>query len=93
MYKNSFRSERTESENWRCLLRWEHNVLCEVIAIEKENNMLLPFEQTERVCYGDSVTLIAEDVAVPCGNHLLGKVLSANGEVLNENAENIPLQK
>ena len=53
----------------------EHNVLCEVIAIEKENNMLLPFEQTERVCYGDSVTLIAEDVAVPCGNHLLGKVL------------------
>lgn len=55
--------------------------------------MLLPFEQTERVCYGDSVTLIAEDVAVPCGNHLLGKVLSANGEVLNENAENIPLQK
>lgn len=71
----------------------EHNVLCEVIAIEKENNMLLPFEQTEKVCYGDSVTLVSEDVVVPRGNHLLGKVLSANGEVLNEEAENIPLQK
>ena len=43
----------------------EHSVLCEVIAIEKENNMLLPFEQTEKVCYGDSVTLIAEDVGAP----------------------------
>ncbi|MGG0648118.1 flagellar protein export ATPase FliI [Bacillus mycoides] len=64
----------------------EHSVLCEVIAIEKENNMLLPFEQTEKVCYGDSVTLIAEDVVVPRGNHLLGKVL-------NEDSENIPVQK
>lgn len=71
----------------------EHSVLCEVIAIEKENNMLLPFGQTEKVCYGDAVTLIEEDVVVPRGNHLLGKVLSANGEVLNENTENIPLQK
>ncbi|AWC32330.1 flagellar protein export ATPase FliI [Bacillus cytotoxicus] len=71
----------------------EHHVLCEVIAIEKENNMLLPFEQTEKVCYGDSVTLIAEDVIVPRGNALLGKVLNANGEILNEPSENIPLQK
>lgn len=55
--------------------------------------MLLPFGQTEKVCYGDAVTLIEEDVVVPRGNHLLGKVLSANGEVLNENTENIPLQK
>ena len=37
--------------------------------------MLLPFEQTEKVCYGDSVTLIAEDVVIPRGNYLLGKVL------------------
>lgn len=71
----------------------EHNVLCEVIAIEKENNMLLPFEQTEKVCYGDKVTLIAEDVAVPQGEYLLGKVLSATGAVLNDRNENIPLQK
>ncbi len=55
--------------------------------------MLLPFEQTEKVCYGDSVTLIEEDVVIPRGNHLLGKVLSANGGVLNEDADNIPLQK
>lgn len=71
----------------------EHRVLCEVIAIEKENNMLLPFEQTQKVCYGDSVTLIAEDVVVPRGDHLLGKVLNANGAVLNEANENGPLQK
>ncbi|WP_369900243.1 flagellar protein export ATPase FliI [Bacillus manliponensis] len=71
----------------------EHNVLCEVIAIEKENNMLLPFEQTEKVCYGDKVTLIAEDVAVPQGEYLLGKVLSATGAVLNDDSEHIPLQK
>lgn len=71
----------------------EHNVLCEVIAIEKENNMLLPFEQTERVCYGDKVTLIAEDVAVPQGEHLLGKVLSAAGAVLNDKDVSVPLQK
>ena len=64
-----------------------------MIAIEKENNMLLPFEQTEKVCYGDSVTLVSEDVVVPRGNHFARKVLSANGEVLNEEAENIPLQK
>lgn len=71
----------------------EHNVLCEVIAIEKENNMLLPFDQTEKVCYGDAVTLISEDVAVPRGEHLLGKVLSANGEILNERVARVPLQK
>ncbi|MEI4830590.1 flagellar protein export ATPase FliI [Bacillus sp. FJAT-53711] len=71
----------------------EHNVLCEVIAIEKENNMLLPFDQTEKVCYGDAVTLISEDVAVPRGEHLLGKVLSANGEILNEQVATVPLQK
>ncbi|PHA01929.1 flagellum-specific ATP synthase FliI [Bacillus pseudomycoides] len=71
----------------------EHNVLCEVIAIEKENNMLLPFEQTEKVCYGDAVTLISEDVVVPRDEHLLGKVLSANGEILNEREATVPLQK
>ncbi|MDC2865758.1 MULTISPECIES: flagellar protein export ATPase FliI [unclassified Bacillus (in: firmicutes)] len=71
----------------------EHNVLCEVIAIEKENNMLLPFEQTEKVCYGDAVTLISEDVVVPRGKHLLGKVLSANGEIINEREVTVPLQK
>ncbi|MCI4060052.1 flagellum-specific ATP synthase FliI, partial [Bacillus cereus] len=51
------------------------------------------FEQTEKVWYGDSETLVSEDVDVPRGNHLLGKVLSAKGEVLNEKAANIPLQK
>ncbi|HDX9579548.1 TPA: flagellar protein export ATPase FliI [Bacillus pseudomycoides] len=71
----------------------EHHVLCEVIAIEKENNMLLPFEQTEKVCYGDAVTLISEDVTVPRGEHLLGKVLNANGEILNEPEATVPLQK
>ncbi|KFN03955.1 flagellar protein export ATPase FliI [Bacillus clarus] len=71
----------------------EHRVLCEVIAIEKENNMLLPFEQTEKVCYGDLVTLIEEDIVVPRGDILLGKVLSANGKILNEVRESVPLQK
>ncbi|CAM4368481.1 ATP synthase [Bacillus manliponensis] len=71
----------------------EHNVLCEVIAIEKENNMLLPFEQTEKVCYGDAVILMDEDVTVPRGDYLLGKVLNANGQVLNEREQHVPFQK
>ncbi|MCP8968847.1 FliI/YscN family ATPase [Ectobacillus ponti] len=62
----------------------EKKVMCEVIAIEKENNMLLPFDQNEKVSYGDAVILIGEEVKVPRGEHLLGKVLNANGEVLND---------
>lgn len=55
--------------------------------------MLFLFEQIEKVCYGDLVILVLEDVVVLCGNYLFGKVLSVNGEVLNEEVENILLQK
>ncbi|MFX3622724.1 MAG: flagellar protein export ATPase FliI [Ectobacillus sp.] len=71
----------------------EQKVLCEVIAIEKENNMLLPLDQNEKVSYGDWVEVIAEEVTVPRGDHLLGKVLNANGNVLNGEVKHIPLQK
>lgn len=70
----------------------ENRVLCEVIAIEKENNMLLPLKQSEKVSYGDWVTLLSEEVTVPRGTHLLGKVLNANGEILNSD-NNVPVQK
>jgi flagellum-specific ATP synthase len=70
----------------------ENRVLCEVIAIEKENNMLLPLNQNEKVSYGDWVIKLAEEVSIPRGKHLLGKVLNANGEILNR-AEQPPVDK
>ncbi|MFD3446002.1 flagellar protein export ATPase FliI [Microbacteriaceae bacterium 4G12] len=71
----------------------EKNILCEVIAIEKENNTLLPFNQSDKASYGDWVTAIDEEVKVPRGHHLLGKVLNANGDILNDEASSFPLQK
>lgn len=71
----------------------DKKVMCEVIAIEKENNMLLPFNQTEKVNYGDAVTVMDEAVKVPRAHHMLGKVLNANGEVMNIEPGAIPYQK
>lgn len=58
-------------------------VLCEIISIEKENNFLLPFIQGERVSPGDWVEVISQNVSIPITEHLLGKVLNANGDVIN----------
>ncbi|WP_239255899.1 FliI/YscN family ATPase [Listeria ilorinensis] len=61
----------------------ENQVLCEVIAIEKENNHLLPFDQTDKVCYGDAVFLTSSASLIPSDHDLLGAVLNAKGEVIN----------
>ncbi|WP_099222108.1 FliI/YscN family ATPase [Listeria costaricensis] len=61
----------------------ENQVLCEVIAIEKENNHLLPFGQTDKVSYGDAVFLTSSASLIPNDHDLLGAVLNAKGEVIN----------
>lgn len=72
----------------------EDKIMCEVVAIEKENNMLLPFDQSAKVSYGDWVTPIDADVRVPRDECMLGKVLNANGEVMNDyEPQTYPLQK
>lgn len=74
----------------------EKKVLCEVISIEKENNMLLPFNQTDKVSAGDWVYPNDAEVTIPASGELLGKVLSATGEVINgdpaENTQKIALE-
>lgn len=64
----------------------ENKVLCEVISIEKENNMLLPFNQSDKVAYGDWVYVTDTKITIPADEFLLGKVLNASGEILNEEA-------
>lgn len=59
------------------------NVLCEVVSIEKENNVLLPFLTGSKVQPGDWVKVITQKVTIPTAENLLGKVLNANGEVIN----------
>lgn len=43
----------------------ENKVLCEVISIEKENNMLLPFNQSDKVAYGDWVYVTDTKITIP----------------------------
>lgn len=64
----------------------ENKVLCEVISIEKENNMLLPFNQSDKVAYGDWVYVTDTKITIPADEFLLGKVLNASGDILNEEA-------
>ncbi|TYV06440.1 flagellar protein export ATPase FliI [Listeria monocytogenes] len=64
----------------------ENKVLCEVISIEKENNMLLPFNQSDKVAYGDWVYVTDTKITIPADEYLLGKVLNASGDILNEEA-------
>ncbi len=71
----------------------ENEVMCQVIAIEKENNVLLPFDQSSSVSYGDWVIPIAAEVLVPRDEFMLGKVLDAHGSVMNEGRKGFPMQK
>lgn len=58
-------------------------VMCEVIAVDKENNVILPFETGNPVVPGDWVEVINNNVRVPSMDYILGKVLNAKGEVIN----------
>lgn len=71
----------------------EDEIMCQVVAIEKENNMLLPFDQSSKVSYGDWVKPIDAEVLVPRDELMLGKVLDANGNVMNETMTDYPMQK
>jgi len=60
-----------------------NNIMCEVIAVNKQDNILLPFNTGERIENGDWVEIISDTVKVPDMQHILGKVLNASGEVIN----------
>lgn len=70
----------------------DNKIMCEVVAIDRENNILLPFNVGEKVENGDWVEIISDMVYVPESSYILGKVLNANGEVIN-NPGNYPLQE
>ncbi|MFP3725754.1 FliI/YscN family ATPase [Priestia filamentosa] len=61
----------------------EGKIMCEVISVNKENNILLPFNTGEKIENGDFVELISDTVLVPKLKSILGKVLNANGKVIN----------
>lgn len=69
-----------------------NNIMCEVIAVNKQDNILLPFNTGERIENGDWVEIISDTVKVPDMQYILGKVLNANGEVINGSNE-VPFEE
>lgn len=67
----------------------DEKIMCEVISIEKGDNILLPFLPGVKPTPGDWVEVVTQTVQIPKLENLLGKVINANGEVINgdDNAE------
>ncbi len=55
----------------------------EVVLVDEEKVMVMPYQESERVELGSDIVAMGEPLVVPVGNALLGRVLNGLGEPID----------
>lgn len=63
---------------------------CEVIGFRGDHSLLMPFESLQGVRRGDEVVCLAGAFMVPVGDSLLGRVIDATGNPLDDGPPIVP---
>ena len=63
--------------------RHDPPIICEVVGFRGDALLIMPFRDARGVARGNRVTLLATNLTVPCGPHLLGRVIDGLGRPLD----------
>ncbi|MCP4799182.1 MAG: FliI/YscN family ATPase [bacterium] len=58
-------------------------VICEVVGFREDTALLMPYGDMEGLAPGQSVSLFAENLTIPTGNQLLGRVINGLGQPID----------